>query len=395
VDYEIVIVGGGPAGAATALFLAHYAPHLRERVVVIDRASFPRNKICAGAIGARADKLLAAVGVRVDVAAAEVTGLHVRTPAGERAYDHGRRIGRVVRRCDYDAALLGVARARGVAVREGVALDGLRRRALGVELDTSAGALSARAVVGADGVGSAVRRALGFPRAAFHAQAVEVDTLPAPGDPPPSLLSFDVSDASVPGYAWDFPTLLGGRLHVCRGVYILTRGLGAGGGARRADEGHPDVGALLGARLAARGLEPIGGHKRFAERGFAFGSPLAVERVLLVGEAAGIDPVLGEGIPQAIFYGHTAARYLARAHAAGDYRFGDWRKEALGARVGVDLRIRAAAAPLIYGRARPIFERWLVRSRALARAGASYFAGERVPRGALLRAAADLALSVG
>jgi menaquinone-9 beta-reductase len=384
-DCEIAIVGGGPAGAATALFVAALAPSLRERVVVLDKASFPREKICAGAIGARADKLLGEIGVRVRVPAAEVTGLHVRAACGELTFEHGGPIGRVVRRIEYDAALLDAARERGIAVRDGVAVEGLRRRAAGVELATSAGALSARAVVGADGVGSLVRRALGLPRGAFHAQAVEVDTLPAPGDPPPHLLSFDVTDGAIAGYAWDFPTLVGGERRVCRGVYLLTRGL--------PERERADATAVLTARLAARGQTPLCAPKRFAERGLAWSSPLAVERVLLVGEAAGIDPVLGEGIPQAIFYARAAAEYLASRR--GDYRFGDWRQSALRARVGIDLRIRAAAAPLLYGRTRPAFERWFTGSPSLARAGAAYFAGERVPRASLARAAFDLVRQMG
>lgn len=347
--------------------------------MVLDKAAFPRDKICAGAIGARADALLARIGVRVEVPAAPVRGLRVKSAGGELTARQPHSIGRVVRRHAFDAALLDRARSGGVAVREGVRVTGLRRGARAVTLSTDQGALTAAAVVGADGVGSVVRRALGFSRGTFHAQAVEVDTVRVPGDPPDDVLSFDVSDGDVPGYAWDFPTLVDGEPRMCRGVYVLTRGV----------EASPrDAGDVLAERLAGLGVN--GRFKRFAERGLSLYEPLAAERVLLVGEAAGIDPVLGEGIPQAIFYGETAAAYLARCARDRDYRFTGYRRAMRRARIGTDLRIRAAAVELVYGRTRPIVERWVTGSEALARAGMSYFAGERVSRAELARAAADL-----
>jgi menaquinone-9 beta-reductase len=387
-DAEIVIVGGGPAGAATALFLCAVAPRLSPRVVLLDKARFPREKICAGAIGGRADRALASIGVSVDVPSARVRGLSVR--AGERAFT-GRLdddIGRVVRRIEYDAALLDAVRARGIEVRDGI---GVERVAVGADhvcLDTSAGVLTARAVVGADGVGSAVRRAIGLGRGRYHAQAVEVDTPWRAGDADRDLLAFDLGDRSYPGYAWDFPTVVGSESLVCRGVYILVRG---------APERSPvDAGDVLTQRLATIGIDAAALRvKRFAERGLELARAVAVPRVLLVGEAAGIDPILGEGIAQAILYGKVAGSYLAACARAGDYGFTDWRRVLGRSRVGIDLRARAAAVQLVYGGGRPALERWVTTSQAIARAGMHYFAGLRVSRRDLGRASVDLARAFG
>ncbi len=172
---------------------------------------------------------------------------------------------------------------------------------------------------------------------------------------------------------------------VCRGVYVLTRGLH--------DREAPDASACLSERLQQLGVEPAGPLKRYAERGLSLYEPLSVDRGLLVGEAGGIDPVLGEGIPQAILYGRMAGGYIAQAWRKRDFRFQDYRRVMRKARVGFDLRIRTAALGLIYGRTRPKMERVLTRSRALADAGMHYFAGERVPRPLLLRAAVDLLIA--
>jgi menaquinone-9 beta-reductase len=376
---EVAIVGAGPAGAATALFLLHHRPDLAGRVALLDRARFPRDKICAGAVGGRALKALATIGVVVAIPHVAIRGLGVVTARGRLAIESAEAIGWVVRRRELDGALVAEATRRGAELVEGARLVGLAPQARGFRLDTTAGPIEAGAVVGADGVGSATRRLLGLDRRDVHAQAVEVDTPWLPDeDGERARLWFDLR-GDHPGYAWDFPTLVDGRSLVCRGVYSIVHGVG---GAR------VDPARMLQQRLERLGLE--GGRvRRFAERGLPLAAPLAKGRALLVGEAAGIDPVLGEGIAQAILYGALAGRYLAR-RVEGDRPFDDWRREVRTHRVGYDLRARRALLPLVYGPGRPLLERWVTRSPALARAGAAYFAGERVPRRFLLRAFRDL-----
>jgi len=292
-------------------------------------------------------------------------------------------IGRVVRRRQYDAALLDRVRDRGIAVRDGVAFRSMTRHHDGVRIETSAGELHARAVVGADGMGSAVRRSLGIPRGPYHAQAIEVDTPWDGGDMPSNTLHFDVCDRDNPGYAWDFPTVVDGRSMVCRGIYQLSRGV--------AGPNRRDIGRLLSERLSARGIIADRPFKRFSERGLSLYQPTAADRALLLGEAAGIDPVLGEGIPQAILYGRVGGDYLARCWRTEQWHFRDYRRVLRASRVGIDLRVRAAVLRLVYGRSRPFTERWVTRSRHLASAGMHYFAGRRVPRTKLVGMVADIA----
>ncbi len=437
VDYELCIVGGGPAGAATALFACAAAPELTKRILLVDREPFPREKICAGAIGGRAERALAGIGVEVRAPSVPIHGLAVRTGDGElalRLHEHAGvtgPIGRVVRRREFDAALLDEVRARGVAVRDGIGVRGVTLQDNAVLLETTSGVITARAVVGADGVGSTVRRALDFPRGEFYAQAVEVDTPLVATDRAPDLLSFELSDRRYAGYSWAFPTLVDGELMMCRGVYRLVRGVptpcsrhGAATPASRRGAATPasrrgasnaprevtshaandpselDVTARLVRELDALGIATGGlAMKRFAERGLALHEPCARPRALLVGEAAGIDPVLGEGIAQAILYGKMAGTYLARSYresrtpgelARHGYRFDDYRRVLASSRVGVDLRLRAHALAGLYGTRRATFERWVTRSESLAIAGMCYFAGRRVPRLRLVRALYDL-----
>ena len=79
---DVIVVGGGPAGLATALFLCHADPARRGRVVVLEKERYPRDKFCAGALGARADQILMRIGVGVDVPSVPVDGVSIAVAGG-------------------------------------------------------------------------------------------------------------------------------------------------------------------------------------------------------------------------------------------------------------------------------------------------------------------------
>ena len=366
-DADVIIVGGGPAGSTTALALARAAPELARRSMLLEMASYPREKPCAGALGARGDALLRALGVEVDVPSVRIDGISFRGAAAEAAASPGA-IGRVVRRLEFDHALARAAAARGVVVREGVRVEAVSDDGTGVRLRTSAGDLHARAVVGCDGVGSIVRRSMGLAAGRLRAQVVEVDTEPTPNDRERTLLHFDASDPRLSGYSWDFPTTVDGRDLVCRGVYQLNvQGV------------RLEVGAHLDARLLRAGIDPTRcGPKRYAERGFEPATSLAMGGRMLAGEAAGIDPVTGEGIAQAIEYGVLAGPFLARAFggAVGRIVLDGWREEVSRSRLARDLRIRLGLMKLFYGSARPDVERFITGSEDALFVGCQHFASQ-------------------
>jgi flavin-dependent dehydrogenase len=391
---DAVIVGGGPAGATTAIAIARAAPELAGRVVLLERARYPRDKPCAGALGARGDAILRALGVDAAVPSAWVDGMCVRTAEGEAVAAPGR-IGRVVRRTELDHALARAAAASGVEVRDGVRVDAVEGSGERAVLRTSAGDLSARVVVGCDGVGSVVRKAMGLGAGGLRAQVVEVDTEPVASDRARSLLTFDLSDRSLAGYAWDFPTIVGGRQLVCRGVYQLRRGDGGGDGA--------DVGERLAARLRAQGVDPAScTNKRYAERGFEPAERVAEGPLMLAGEAAGVDPVTGEGIAQAIEFGAMAGAFLADRLRGADARASTdgWADVVRASRLGRDLRIRAWLARHVYGARRAEAERFMTDSPDVLYVGCQHFAAHAYDWGRLLEvlgrgAARLLAVRIG
>jgi flavin-dependent dehydrogenase len=283
--------------------------------------------------------------------------------------------GAVVRRVEFDHAFARIAIARGLVVRDGCAVQQVAITDAGVAITTAHDTLHARCVVGADGVGGIVRRQLGFARGALRAQVVELDTDAAAIDLPRDTVVFDFQTSALRGYAWDFPTLVDAEPRVCRGIYAL--GVAAD---------HPR--ARLVQYLEARGLDVARYRvKQFAERGFEPGQPLSRPRVLLVGEAAGIDIATGEGIGQAIEYGALAGPYLARALDDDRLGFADWRRAIDRRHLGIQMRIRHAAHRAFYGRSRATLERMMPRVPALFRAGVQDFAGVPISGLGLVRGA--------
>jgi flavin-dependent dehydrogenase len=357
---DVVVVGGGPAGLTAAVAILAADPKLRGRVRVLEKARYPRDKYCAGALGGRGLKILDQLGMRPDVPSVPIDGMSLRTALTENvARVPG--IGVVVRRIEFDDALARIARERGVEIVEDAKVEHIETSRGGAVVESSAGTFEARVVVGCDGVGSVVRKTLGLGIGRLRAQVLELDTEPLDSDRERGFIHFDATDRRLPGYTWDFPTTVGGRDLVCRGIYHL----------KMADE-QLDLGALLGERMAKMGLDITKyKNKRYAERGLEAAETLAKGPLMLAGEAAGIDPVTGEGIAQAIEYGSLVGPHVALA-LAGQVLIESWTDRLRRSRLGRDLRIREAFVHQFYGARRPELERVLVQE-SFMHAGCCHF----------------------
>jgi len=318
-DADVVVVGAGPAGTSTALNLVKADRSWNSRVLVLDRARFPRPKLCGGAVTHLGEKVLRRMGL--DFVPRHVAVREVRVVYDGRACTfRGDPVLRVTRRDEFDAWLVREAEAAGVTVRQGDSVTALEQRDDHVELTTSRGVLRARVVVAADGSNSTVRRLLGLRESAHVARLLEVLT-PAEAPAPAfrdgvAVFEYGRVGKSLAGYVWDFPSLVDGKPVMNRGIYD---------GLERTRAGQPGLVDDLTAALRTRGYRlqdlELKGHpiRTFNPRG-----PLSVGSVLLAGDAAGVDPLLGEGISFALAYGEVAAEAIGAAFAERRFDFDDY-----------------------------------------------------------------------
>ena len=320
--WDVVVVGAGPAGAAAALGALAERPG--ASVLMVDRAGFPRDKVCGDGVAPHVLDVLAGVGapgllddwaptptlsLSLELPARRPgTGPPRRTrshPASARASHDLARPGYVVPRRVLDARIVAAAQAAGAhLVRSRVRAVTVHPDR--VELDD--GTL-ARVLVGADGAHSAVRRGLGLvQRPGTTAIAVRGYAPVAPGRAGEQVIVFD-PHGPRPAYAWSFDT---GRGSANVGYGQL---LGAGPRPSRARL-LERLDALLPG--AGQGVRDVAGHPLPLSTGRPTVS--ARGRVLLAGDAAGlVNPITGEGIYYAVLSGALAGR-AAVAHGSGPDR---------------------------------------------------------------------------
>jgi geranylgeranyl reductase family protein len=324
-SYDVLVVGAGPAGCAAAITLARGG----RRVVVVDKARFPRDKCCGDGLTTLALRELAPLGLRPEhVPNWQAVGeVWLRSPSGREvrlALPAEGTFAATAPRRELDAALVQLAREAGATVHEGCTLTAVRTLSdrvevdikLDVEVDIGAGGtsdheipgtLTAGHLVAADGVWSPTRKLLGLGQPGYlgewHAFRQYVGTVTGPAA---HRLYVWFEPDMLPGYAWSFP-LPGGRANIGFGVL----------------RGGPHTGKSMAAQWAGLIERPhiraaLGPDAQLEGRHTALPIPAAIDRavlthgrVLFVGDAArATDVMTGEGIGQALLTGRLAAEAI-------------------------------------------------------------------------------------
>ncbi|MEU5786532.1 geranylgeranyl reductase family protein [Micromonospora purpureochromogenes] len=320
-EFDLIVVGAGPAGAAAALA----ARRAGARVLLLDRSDFPRDKACGDGIAAHALDVLAGLGVTGAVAGyAPLPALRLVGPGGPAVARALPRPAYTVPREVFDARLVAAAVAAG-AVLYRHTVRRVEPRHDRVVLD---GELAARAVVGADGAGSIVRRALGHPPNPDRHLALAIRGY-APALPGPPEQFIVTSGPRWPAYAWSFP-IGDGRANVGYGEVLRGEPLSRAHLLDRLAALLPATDPATVTGLRAHHL-PLSTHRPSPGRG----------RVLLAGDALSlINPFTGEGI----FYALLSGALAGAAAAAAPDRAADRYAQALRRRLGTHLRHSSVAA---------------------------------------------------
>ena len=353
-----MIVGAGPAGCAAAIT----ARQAGLDVVVLDRSTFPRDKICGDGLTTSALRELEALGLDPTTLPSwfVVDAAVVRSPDGVEVTlpmpDDGGVHAAVVRRAELDVALVDLARAADATVLEGRTVTEVHTGADHVTITTAQDeTLLARHVVAADGMWSPVRRLLGLDRPGYrgewHAFRQYVrDVGPRAAN---ELMVWFEPDL-LPGYAWSFP-LGDGTANLGFGILRDADGYRVPDMAQVWREllARPHIREFLGPNAT-----PEGPHRAWPIPARIGRVRVTSGRVLFAGDAAtAADPMTGEGIGQALQTGRWAAEAIAahpeapllasrayelavRRHLESDHRFAERLMQVLRRPLGARAALR-------------------------------------------------------
>jgi geranylgeranyl reductase family protein len=293
VEFDAIVVGGGPAGSTAARELAAGG----ARVLVVDKASFPRYKACGGGIPVRTARMLP---FPIDeVVEDEVSTIEVTWRGRHRFRRYsGAPFASMAMRDRFDALLLREAERAGAHVRPGTQVRAVEQLGSAIRVRAEGFQAEASFIVAADGAHSPVGRMVGLGSGMLECGAWEVE-LRAPASKLRAYRGRALIELGFRpwGYAWLFPKadVLSIGIVVARDQANTMKG--------RVDRYISALG-LSGAEADIRR-----GHKiRFRRN-----ESIAAERVLLAGDAAGLaDEFTEEGISYAIHSGRLAARAALR-----------------------------------------------------------------------------------
>ncbi|MCA0268098.1 MAG: geranylgeranyl reductase family protein [Bacteroidetes bacterium] len=327
--YDALVVGAGPGGATTAAFLARAG----RRVLLVDKETFPRDKVCGDALSGKTADVLRRLGL-VDAvrsgAAISSWGIVFSGPYGAQVsipfgtYDPAKdEPGFVMARLPFDDLVFNAAKDAGAEVWEDAQVTGLLRDDAGrvagatVKRNGETADVHAKIVVGADGAYSVVAKDLGFEQLdeRHYCGGLRAYYEGVTGFEDHGFIELHFVSEAIPGYFWIFPMANGGA-NV--GIGMLSQ-----------DIKKKDI------KLKPL-LDFCIDHPRFKDRftnatrvgkvqgwGLPLGSkgrPLSGDGWLLVGDAGSlIDPFSGEGIGNAMISGEMAANWIGKALDADDF----------------------------------------------------------------------------
>jgi menaquinone-9 beta-reductase len=369
-NYDLIIVGGGPAGAAAAL----YAGRRGLSVLLLDKETFPRDKVCGDALSGKSVTILQELGLLEKVARLQGAPVHevvfgspshVDARIDLRRYDHtdiltGKTMpmeGYVIRREIFDHFMFEEARGSAQRVIEGFTVQEVLRQdgtVCGVKGRVEASgeqfSFGAKLVLGCDGFNSIVARQTGlYSHDPLHMVVALRQYWQGVGGLTDQI-ELHFVDEVLPGYFWIFPLENGGA-NVGIGMlhrYIKRRGVNLKEALAKVVSRPPFAERFAGATPSEQPVGwnlPVGSQRR---RSYGDG-------FMLLGDAAGlIDPFTGEGIGNALYSARFAVETAVEALGADDVsaaflrRYEDGLWDAIGDELKVSTRLQQL------GRYRPL-----------------------------------------
>jgi menaquinone-9 beta-reductase len=341
----IMIVGAGPAGISTWLHLQKEAPQLARLSIVIEKAIFPRDKLCGGGLCLWATDVLANVGVDFDITSLSISDLEFRF-GKEIDRLHQDNYFQVVQRVDFDQALARAAVKRGLKLHESEMLIDVLRTHNKLIVITNKGKYAVQALVGADGAFSLVQKKM-IP--SLKRQLAPTLQIFAPADSQydnefterKMIVDLTPIKEGLQGYVWHVPCLKEKTPSIAHGIADFRV---------CPDRPRADMKKIFVRELRRRNIyqDP----KTWSSHPIPWyldEAILSQPNVMLVGDAAGVEPAFGGGIHLSLSYGEVAAQTIIDSFQTDDFSFHDYTQTIQSHQVGQHISKCTRIARAMYG----------------------------------------------
>jgi geranylgeranyl reductase family protein len=329
-DFDVLIIGAGPAGASVALSLSKY-PALR--VGVLDKAKFPRDKVCGDALSGNVISTLKSLSPSLyqrfqafpdkigsfGIRFIAPNGKHLDVPFKSPKVKLAEPPGFISKRMDFDNFLVSEVKALpNVMLHEETTVESVQVTHRAVLVKTNRSSVSASLLIGADGANGVTTRTLATfkPENAHFCAGLRAYYKNVSGMRAQNFIELHFLPDLLPGYFWIFP-LPNGEANIGLGILsqvVKQKRLDLKKLLLKVIETHPDVAprfkhAEMVDEIRGYGL-PLGSKRR----------ALSGDRFLLTGDAASlIDPFSGEGIGNAMKSGKLAAEVAYESFFQQDF----------------------------------------------------------------------------
>ncbi len=322
-EYDVIIVGGGPAGSSCATLLGRDG----IKTLLVDKASFPRDKTCGDEISDKCADILRDIGVEEEIknlqhsmiyglVSSSPSGMTVETSEGSGFHQY------VCKREIFDNVIFEQAKKKSEAMENftvtDLIMDGFKVAGVkGVKKNGNEIELRAKIVVGADGATSIVARKLGLNNFDTKKSHVAIRAYYENVDMNSGRMEIHFLDECMPGYFWIFP------------VGNNTCNVGLGMLASEIQERRLNLKTLLERAIKnSRISYKFKNAKQISEiRGWnlptgAQKRKRAGDGFILIGDAASlIDPLTGGGVGNAVVSAKIAADTIKKSMASGDFSY--------------------------------------------------------------------------
>jgi len=319
-DFDIMIVGGGPAGISTWLHLHKYAPELAKKTILIEKEKYPRDKLCGGGVGAWSPYVLKHLSIDLHIPSLFISDLEFKF--GEDIFTlHQPNCFMMIQRKDFDHALAKTAISRGLHLHENEKFINYTSKHDFLHIKTNKNLYRVKVLIGADGALSTVRRTMNLDNPSHLALTLELFSLSNPKydseyEKRKIVIDMTQQTKGLQGYVWHVPCIKNNEPYIGHGLADFRF---------YPNKSKANLKEIFSQELKLRHITID--QKQWRSHPIRWPSKediVSKPNILLVGDAIGVEPAFVGGIHFALSYGEIATNSIIDAYQQKDFSFLDY-----------------------------------------------------------------------